>query len=243
MHRLLPGPTAEVDVDGAYWVADPGRQHVRAVMIASADGAAQRDGRAGGLAGPADKRLFALLRGQADAILVGASTVRAERYGGHRPSPSRTAWRVEHGLQPAAVMAVVTRSCDLDVSGPLFADTVVRPTVITCAAAPADRVAALAAVCDVVVAGEQDVDLPTALDALAERGLRRVSCEGGPNVLAQVSAAGRLDELSLTVAPLLVGGEALRILDGPTIEPAHGLELVHVLQEEQFLFLRYRVRR
>lgn len=243
MHRLLPGSLAEVDLDDAYWVDDPGRQHVRGVMIASADGAAQRGGRAGGLAGPADKRLFAVLRAHADALLVGATTARTEQYGGHRPSPARAAWRTERGLDSAAVLAVVTRSCDLDINGPLFTDTVLRPVVITCAAAPADSLRMLRQVADVVVAGERDVDMAIALDALAERGLRRISCEGGPTVLAQVAATGRLDELSLTIAPLLLAGGALRMLDGPSIEPPSVLRLVQVLAEDQFLFLLYRVQR
>lgn len=240
MRRLLPAPiTEEVDLDAAYWVDDPGRQYVRGVMVASADGAAQADGRAAGLSGPADVRLFALLRAHADVLLVGAGTVRAEGYGGDRPSPDRRSWRTDRGLTEVPVIAVVTRSCALDPAGPLFTDTVARPLVLTCAAAPAERVAGLAGRADVIRVGDQDVDIALALDELAGRGLRRVSCEGGPTLLAQVTAARRLDELSLTLSPLLLAGPAPRILAGPLLDVAARLRLAQVIEEDGMLFLRY----
>lgn len=248
VRRLLPPPPAadvdlEADLDEAYWVPDPGRQHVAGVMVASADGATTASGRAGGLSGPADKRLFALLRSHAEVLLVGASTARAERYGGERPAPDRLRWRRAHGLTDAPTIAVVTRSCALDPAGPLFTDTAVRPILVTCRVAPAERVAALADLADVLVAGDRDVDVAVALDALADRGLRRVSCEGGPTLLAQLVAAGRLDELCLTVSPLLLAGPALRLLNGPALSPATRLGLRQVLAEDGFLFLRYTVDR
>ncbi len=240
VRRLLPGPVRDaVDLDAAYWVDDPGNQHVRGAMVASADGAAQADGRAGGLSGPADVRLFALLRGHADVLLVGASTVRTEQYAGDQPSPGRRRWRTDRGMAEVPRIAVVTRSCALDPAGPLFTDTLVRPLVVTCSAAPPDRLAMLAKVADIVTVGERSVDVAGALDVLAERGLRRVSCEGGPTLLAQVTAVERLDELSLTVSPLLLAGPARRILSGPLLQvPAH-LRLAQVLVDDGFLFLRY----
>lgn len=240
MRRLLPWPVRDaVDLDAAYWVEDPGRQHVRGVMVASADGAAQADGRAGGLSGPADVRLFALLRGHADVLLVGAGTVRAEQYGGDQPSLQRRGWRTDRGMAEIPRIAVVTRSCALDPAGPLFTATLVRPLVVTCSAAPPERVAMLAGVADVVTAGNQSVDVAGALDVLAERGLRRVSCEGGPTLLAQVTAAGRLDELSLTVSPLLFAGLARRVLSGPLLHVPARMRLAQVLEDDGFLFLRY----
>ncbi len=242
LRRLLPEPVCEaVDLDAAYWVDDPGRQHVRGAMVASADGAAHVQGRAGGLSGAADVRLFAVLRGHADVLLVGASTVRAEQYAGDQPSPDRRRWRTDRGMAEVPRIAVVTRSCALDPEGPLFTDTLVRPLVVTCSTAPPERLAMLAEVADVVTAGDERVDIARALDALAERGLRRVSCEGGPNLLAQVAAAGRLDELSLTVSPLLLAGPAVRILSGPLLHVPARLGLAQVLEDDGFLFLRYMI--
>lgn len=240
MRRLLPLPVEEdPDLDAAYWVPDPGRQHVRAMMVASADGAAQAAGRSAGLSGPADKALFALLRGHAEVVLVGAATARVEGYGGARPPAARRAWRRARQLSEVPSIAVVTRSAELRLDGPLFTDTLVRPIVLTHAGVAAQRLAELAGRADVIVAGDGDVDLAVALDALAERGLRRVSCEGGPHLLAAVAAAGRLDELCLTLSPQALGGPATRILAGPPLDPPVELRLAHVLEDGGFLFMRY----
>ncbi len=242
MLRLLPLPSVQgVDLDDAYWLDDPGRQHVRGVMISSVDGAAQSDGRAGGLAGPADRLLFAALRRQADVLLVGAGTAQAEEYGGVQLTSTERAWRRERGLRDIPPIAVVTRSCSLDPGGPLFTDTHVRPLVLTCRSAPADRVAALTDRADIVICGAEDVDIRAGLAALAERGLRRVSCEGGPTLLAQVVAAGRLSELCLTLSPQLLAGDALRITSGPSLAPAATMHLTHVFHDDGFLFVRYRL--
>lgn len=237
MRRLLPPPVEDgVDLDTAYWVPDPGNQHVRATMVASADGAAQAAGRSAGLSGSADKALFALLRGHADVVLVGAGTARVEGYGGARPSPKRRAWRRDHGLSEVPPIAVVTRSGALRLDGPLFNDTEVRPIVVTHSGIPVSRFAERA---EVIVAGDGEVDLAAALDALAERGLRRVGCEGGPHLLGGLVAARRLDECCLTVSPLVLGGPATRILAGALLDPPLPLRLAQVLEDEGFLFLRY----
>lgn len=240
MRRLLPDPaTDEVDIDEAYLVASPGRSYVRGNMVSSVDGAAQAEGRSAGLSGPTDKKIFAALRGHADVILAGASTVRVEKYGGHRPSARRQDWRRARGLPPLPTMAVLSRSCDFDPDAPFFTDQEVRPIVITQQSAPAHRVDALRDRADIVVAGNGDVDLVAALEELAERGLHHVLCEGGPNLLASIVAAGCLDELCLTISPLLFAGPATRILDGPLLgSPAH-LALHQVIEDDGYLFLRY----
>lgn len=241
MRRLFPAAANDdLDLDAAYWVDDPGRQVVTAMMVSSADGAAQLDGRSGGLGNDADTALFALLRAQADVVLVGAGTARAEGYAGEHPAPAMRALRDRRGLSVAPRIALVTNRAALEPTDPLFTDTEVRPLILTSEAAPRRRRDALAEVADVVVAGAERVDIGRALDDLADRGLRRVSCEGGPTLLAQVIEAGRLDELRLTLAPLLIAGDAARITAGPAVDlPA--MELVHVLQDGDHLFLRYRV--
>lgn len=240
MRRLLPAPaTDEVDVDEAYFVDSPGRTYLRANMVSSADGAAQAEGRSEGLSGPTDKKIFAALRGHCDVILAGASTVRVEKYGGHRPSARRQEWRRARGLPVFPTMAVLTRSCDFDPDGPFFTQQEVRPIVITQRSAPAHRVDAIRDRADVVVAGDGDVDLPVALAALAERGLHHVLCEGGPNLLSYIVAAGCLDELCLTVSPLLFAGPATRILDGPLLDSPAELTLHQLIEDDGYLFLRY----
>src|SRR4051794_31798686 len=165
----------------------------------------------------------------ADVVLVGAGTARGENYGGAKTTDGR---------RPPPI-AVVSKSLGFDLSARLFTDTTVPPIVVTCAASPSDVREQLSAVAEVLVAGDADVDLPVALDALAERGLGQVLCEGGPHLLGAVAAAGLLDELCLTLSPIVAGGNAGRIVAGylpDVVEPMH---LQHVLEDDGHLFLRY----
>jgi riboflavin biosynthesis pyrimidine reductase len=225
VRQLLPTYLDPVDPMAVY--ADPpvaaGRPGVRFNMIASVDGATAVDGVAGGLGGKADQDLFALLRRLADVVLVAAGTVRAERYG-----PSRVP------------IAVVTRSCRLDWESRFFTAQDARPVVVTVATAPAEARARAAEVADVIVAGERDVDLARALDALGARGWRAVLCEGGPTLNGQLAAAGLLDELCLTLSPRLVGGDAKRLLAGPLLPGPPTLTLASACEQDGFLFLRFR---
>jgi riboflavin biosynthesis pyrimidine reductase len=227
MRQLFPDPLDPVDPGDVY--GDPprtgpgGRPGVRLNMIASVDGATTVAGVSGGLGGSADHDLFMLLRSLADVVLVAAGTARAEGYG-----PSRVP------------VAVVTRSCRLNWEAPFFTSPIARPTVVTVAAAPPAALARAAEVAEVVVAGDRDVDLAVALDALGGRGHRAVLAEGGPILNAQLAAAGLLDELCLSLSPRLVGGAAKRILDGLPVPGPAPLRLCSVCEQDGFLFLRYR---
>ncbi|MFO7191537.1 pyrimidine reductase family protein [Thermocrispum agreste] len=215
---------------------------VQANMVSSADGAAAVDGRSAGLSHPADKRVFALGRDLADVVLVGAGTAQAERYAGIKPRELRTSRRQARGLSPLPPIAVVTNRCSLSPQSPLLTDTMVPPIVLTCAAAPAERRDGLAdAGADVVVVGEDSVDLPSAVRALGDRGLYRIDCEGGPRLLGAMVAADLVDQLCLTVSPLLAGAGAERIVSGPAMTgPPRSLRLASVLTADGFLMLRYR---
>ncbi len=247
MRQLLPtGPTGPtggtVDPLAAYERLDRrnGRPQVRLNMIASLDGATALAGRSGALGGRADKAVFAALRSRADVILVGAATVRIEGYGPARLNDEARAGRMAAGLGPVPPIAVVTRSCRLDWGSRFFADAEARPIIFTAAvAAEADRDAA-AAVADVYVVGNDRVNLLRAIDVLNDRGHANVLAEGGPVVAAALAAEDLLDEVCLTMAPLLVGGDARRILAGPALEPAAGFELTSILVDDGYLFLRYR---
>jgi riboflavin biosynthesis pyrimidine reductase len=261
MRELLPEPGAEVDLVEAYRYPDVAdRPWVRANMVASVDGSAQVEGRSGGLGTPADKQVFDVLRGLADVVLVGSATVLAEGYGPARPKPAYAGLRAALGQSAAPVLAVVSRRLDITPDHKVFgagaragsgrtgADPPTgtdggRTIVLTSADSPADRRAALGEVADVVVAGHVGVDLRAAVDALAGRRLRRVLCEGGPAVLAQVAAAGLLDELCLTVSPLLVAGDGSRVLHGDWLRPPTRLRLGHLLEDDGTLLARYLVRR
>lgn len=219
----------------------PGRPHIRFNFVASADGAAAIEGRSGALGDGADHRVFELLRQTANVILVGAGTVRAEGYSGELLGAESQAWRTGNGMPSHPGLAIVSGTLDLDPDGVLFEQAPVRPLVLTAAAAPADRRAALERVADVVVAGELTVEPGQAAAVLAQRGFRRVLCEGGPQLFGSFQAAGLVDDLCLTVSPLLAAGSALRITAGaPEAAPPHRLELAHVLRGGDTLLLRYR---
>jgi riboflavin biosynthesis pyrimidine reductase len=244
MRQLFPtaGDLDPVDAYGRLAAPGPGRPGVRLNMIVRVDGAASLQGRSGVLGGPADKALFATLRSLADVVLVGAGTMRAEGNCPARLSEEARARRRAWGLPPVPPIAVITRSCRLDWSARFFTEAQQRPLVITVAsAAAADRTRA-AEVADVIIAGDDDVDLARVISALAKRGHTNVLSEGCPGIAAQLAAAGLLDEVCVTVAPLLAAGEARRILDGAALAPPSALELGHVLEADGYLVLGYRRR-
>ncbi|GHH84924.1 hypothetical protein GCM10018793_50980 [Streptomyces sulfonofaciens] len=219
---------------GTWWL--------RANMVAGLDGAGEHGGRSQPLSGPADMRVFGVLRSLADVVIVGAETVRRE---GYRPARARRAFaerRAAAGQAPAPAIAVVSAGLDLDFSRPLFTEPLVPTLVLTGEAAPADRVAAArAGGAQVVIAGSGAGVVPElVVRALAARGYRRMLLEGGPRLLGQFVAASVLDELCLTLSPVLTAGRAPRIAEGPDIAVPDRLELVSVLEEDGFLFTRYR---
>jgi len=241
MRRLLPDP-AELDDAGlveAYRLP-PGRA-LRVNFIASLDGATTVAGRSRGLQSPGDLAVFRVLRALADAVLVGAGTASAEGYGPMSDDSTVSRMRVALGRPATAPIVVVSRRASVDPSGRLAGGDPGSPTIcVTCEAADADRRSALvAAGVDVLVCGDDDVDLPLALDRLAERGFEHVTCEGGPALLHSALDAGVVDELDLSIAPALVGG-GVRLLGEPLADVAR-LDLRQLLEEDGMLYARYEV--
>ncbi|MFE4592069.1 pyrimidine reductase family protein [Streptomyces laurentii] len=229
----------------AYAYPDPlpeGASWLRANMVSSLDGAGQHDGRSQPLSSDADMRVFGTLRALADVVIVGAETVRQE---GYRPARAREAFaerRAAAGQGPAPVIAVVTASMELDFSLPLFTEPLVPTLVLTGAAAsPERRAEAERAGVEVVIAGDGLVVQPLeVVAALAERGLRRQLTEGGPTLLGQFVAAGVIDEMCLTLSPTMTAGGAQRIAGGPVIAVPQRFAVASVLEQDGFLFTRYR---
>jgi riboflavin biosynthesis pyrimidine reductase len=237
------GSDRDVDLDVAYALPTPtptpGAIHVRASFVSSIDGAAEIDGRSGPLGGSADQRILRTLRSMSDVILVGAGTVRAEGYGGIRLPADRRESRMASGRTPVPPLAVVSGRLDLDPNLPLFSGAEVPPLILTTETAPADRRKAVEAVAELVVLGDKTVNFADALASLASRGLNRVLCEGGPSVFAALAAAGLVDELCITVSPLLAGPSRSRIIAGKPWTAGRKLDLRHVLEDDGSLFLRY----
>jgi riboflavin biosynthesis pyrimidine reductase len=251
MQMLWPpaaGDTTDALDPLAVYDADPrpapaGRPWVMVNMIASADGSATGTGGvSGGLGGPGDKAVFAAVRSVADVIVAGAATVLAEDYGPSRPSPEVTRLRLARGQGARARIAVVSASLRFEPDRRLFTKSPpdARPIVLTTATADPARRRALDAAADVHTAGDTTVDWRRALEVLAtEAGAGVVLCEGGPRVVAQLVALDLVDELCLTVAPVLVAGPGPRIAHGTETPPARLLGLDRVLTDDGFLFLRY----
>jgi 5-amino-6-(5-phosphoribosylamino)uracil reductase len=242
MRRLLPGP-AELDDAGlveAYRL--PGGRWLRMNFIASLDGAITVGGVSEGLGSPGDQRVFRVLRALADVVLVGHGTAAAE---GYRPigAESRVGrLRASLGRPPTAPVAVVSRQASLDPGSELVTEAVSPTVLVTCAAADHGRRQALAAAgVTVLVCGDDDVDLPIALDRLAGLGHEQVLCEGGPQLLHTALTAGVVDELDLSIAPALVGGETRLLPAG--LADVRRLGLRQLLEEDGTLFARYDVRR
>jgi riboflavin biosynthesis pyrimidine reductase len=225
MRQLLPTAPADAEADVAAAYAEDRRPHdgrpwVTVNMIASADGAVTLGGLSGGLGGPADRAVFRHLRSLADVILVGAGTARAENYGPPRP-PS------------TARLALVSGRAVFDWTLRVFTEH--RPYVVTTEDALVDPAGPV----DVIRAGSGRVDLAAALVQLAERGVRTVLCEGGPTLNGHMFAAGLVDELCLTVAPMVVAGDGARAVTGPALDPPARLRLAGVVEEGGELLLRY----
>jgi riboflavin biosynthesis pyrimidine reductase len=225
--------------------ADATRPYLLANMVSTADGRASLGGRSGALGNRADRELFHELRTTVDAVIVGAGTVRVERYGRLVPAEPRRRRRRERGLTDEPLACIVSASLSLPADIPLLADRSAHVVIVTPSQA---SIPGIAAQVDYVRA-ERDglLDLAAAMTELRERfSVGTLLCEGGPHLIAQLLAAGLMDELFLSISPKLVGGEpasgeALRILAGRELEPPARLELLSALENESHLFLRYRV--
>jgi riboflavin biosynthesis pyrimidine reductase len=212
---------------------DDGRPWLMVNMVTTLDGATTVGGVSGPLGGEADKAVFRAIRSLPDVILVAAGTVNAEGYG-----PPRLGL----GAKPAPRLAVVTASLSIEPTARLFAeaDPDNRPFVVTATGADPERLAALAAVsAEVIVAGDGRVDVRRALHELGARGAAVVLCEGGPSLNGQLIADDLVDELCLTVAPVLASGDSPRIAHGPERNPPQPLPLATILEQDGVLCLRY----
>jgi riboflavin biosynthesis pyrimidine reductase len=245
-YRLLTAEQGQTDILGdeelsaLYEHPDPGdRAWVRTNFVSTLDGAAQgRDGRSGTINTASDRQVFALLRAHADVVLVGAGTARAERYQAVDLEPWQLELRSRLGLAPYPTLAVLSASGDLPAqmkpdreSGPVLIMTgrrsrPARPQLD-------DRVQVIE------FAEFERVPVTELINDLASRGLRRVLCEGGPHLNRQLHAARLVDDLCLTLSPLIVGGTASRTTAGARIDE-DAFRLEHAVgADDSALLLRY----
>ncbi|GAB3809641.1 pyrimidine reductase family protein [Kribbella italica] len=238
MQRL--SDLSEAEVIAAYQVEDRSLPHLRSNFVTTLDGAVEIDGKSKALSGPADQEAFGKLRMLSDVVLVGAGTVRIEGYNALRLGAARRAWRVEHGLAENPTLAIVSSRLDLDPAAPFLAEAPVRPIVFTNPASPVAAREALAEVADVVVCGHAGVDLHEVVKTLAERGLPQILTEGGPHLQGALTEADLIDEMCLSLAPILAGPGSGRITAGPTATGTRGYVLHTALAgDDGYLFFRY----
>lgn len=240
VRRLLPDPaetTIAAQIAGLDLtpLAPEDRPYLVLNFAATVDGRASIEGRSGKIGSGADSEVLHRLRTRVDAVMIGAGTMRAERYGRIVPDPNYRAWRERVGLAHDPLAVIVTNRLDLPWDAGLFIDGGGRVVIFTAS----DEEAPETATQVTVVKHPGSVDLRTALEWLRrERGIRTVLCEGGPTLHGNLREQNLADELFLTIAPKIVGGEAPRILEGAALEITE-LELTWLLEADGELFARY----
>jgi riboflavin biosynthesis pyrimidine reductase len=246
MRLLVPGRSGlstldDLDAARLFAVYTTPRPHwVRCNMVTSLDGAATGpDGRSGSINNDADHVVFEVLRASSHVVVVGAGTVRAEGYPPLSVQDSLVDLRREHGLPDVLPLVAVSNR------------GAVPPTLSGCrdgrallavpsSAAGLDAARADLGTDNVIVCGEDAVDLAALVAALHERGWDQVLTEGGPSLLGSFLAAGQLDELCYTVVPQVVGGEHPRTV-GPQAVPAE-LHLETLVEQDGTIMGRWLVR-
>ena len=211
------------------------RPYVIVNMVATADGQARVDGDTSSLGNDADMALFLQLREQVDCVMAGTATIAAEQYKGPASKPAVRERRERRGLRERPLFATVTRSGVLPLEAPVFGDAEIDIAVFSEAETGAG--AAAANVTTVATLDPREI-----LSVLRERfGVRTLLLEGGPRINAAFFAAGLVDELFLTLAPVLTGSsEPFPIIAG-VLPQRQQLHLVSVLTDDEHLYLRYRV--
>jgi len=243
LDRLYPRPGQVEAADAVSGLdlgsrAPEGRPYVVLNMVASLDGKAAVNGSTRGMGGEADRELFHNLRTQADALLVGAGTVRDERYGKAIKTDALRAKREQEGLAPEPVTVIVSFRGELPPDLPILQEPGAPVIVATGAEGELEGVAA-----DVCYERTGE-DLPLLLARLREdRGVRSILCEGGPTLNSHLLAAGLVDELFLSIDPVFVGGaDALTLVAGRPLALPVRAELVSLLRSDEGLFGRWRLR-
>ncbi|MGJ3403506.1 pyrimidine reductase family protein [Glutamicibacter sp. Je.9.36] len=245
MRALLPQPADQVDDQFLLErYSSEHRPFVRFNFVSSIDGSAQVDGLSKALGSPGDQRVFALLRRLADVIMVGAGTVRAEGYEGQLLSAEDIAWRIEHGLPPQPVLALISRGLHLEPTAPVFAQSPVPVLLFTSVQVTDEQRRSFGPNATLVQVSETEGGCdPTEIIAyLHSKGYGFIHAEGGPHVFGQFASAGAVDSVCISYSPVLVAGDGMRIAVHNR-QAFHAFELHSLFEEDSMLFCDYRLRK
>lgn len=238
---LLPEPGGWGPVHGERLLPTSGA-YLGINMVASVDGRVTQAGSAAGLGSATDQWLMRRLRAEADVVLHGAGTLRADRFRPGVPQALQVE-RLRRGQPRQPIAAMLTSRGDFDPEHPYFRSAGPDWPRLVYTTHGADVAALERPGVQVVRMGDVAVDLAGLLVDLHGRGLGRVVCEGGPSLNRQLIAAGLVDELWVTLAPKLIGGEpALTVLHGVLPAPQQ-LRLTSAWERAGELYLRYQVAR
>jgi riboflavin-specific deaminase-like protein len=244
--QLLPEPSI-VEVEDLLARLAPGedapaeRPYTLANFASTVDGRATIGGRSGPIGDDGDRAMFHGLREQVDAVMAGTGTLRAETYGRVLGKEERRRRRVERGLSAEPLACIISRSGDVPLGIPLFAEPEANVVIFTTTELDTS---ACAAHVDVIVLRPHEQTTRGALTRLrSDFGVRSLLCEGGPTLFAALLRDGFIDELFLTLAPKLAGGgHAPAITDGPEPPDPAEMELRWLLERNGSLYLRYACR-
>lgn len=204
-------------------------------FVTSIDGATTINGQSTKLGDEDDLAMFQALRTVPDVILVGARTVIVEDYRPVSLDSERRRIRAQRGQSPAPKLAIVSGTMSLDVESRVFSDSDYKPLIITGIYANPGRLAMIGDAADVTIL--EELNPHTILERLSHAGV--ILIEGGPSLAGQFVAAGLVDELNITIAPVLVGGDSDRLLGGINADPPAEMKLDRALQGDRMLILRY----
>jgi riboflavin biosynthesis pyrimidine reductase len=244
VRRLLPDPDpGPLDVAALVAGLELGRRatderpYTIANFIEAADGRASFQGRSSALGDDGDKHVFRALRSVCDVVLVGTGTLAAEHYGLLVRDDRLRAAREAHGLPVQPLLCTISRSGDISREIPLLDASDGR--MIVYSGAPVE-LGDVAAQVEVVTVDPHELSPAFALrDLRARRDARLVLCEGGPTLFGQLIEARAIDELFLTLAGKLAGGNGPAIVSGLELSAPLTLSLRWLLEQDGSLFLRY----
>ena len=239
IRQYLPEPAqfeSQESIEAAYLIQTG--PHLRVNFVISLDGAVEVGGKSRPLGGPADRAVFMAMRAVADVILVGAGTARAENYGPVRLDPDVQQRRLERGQPAIPPIALVTARGELDPASRIFESD--QEVVVFTTESAVGRRPDLTAFADVCTVGLDAVDVDAVVAELHRRGQSRILCEGGPALTGALLAAGVVDELCLSLSPVVAGQGHRQINHGWGVDPV-SLRLLALMEGDGMLVTRYAV--